>query len=54
MFPLCNECFDKLDEDRILAYCRALFMQWQLSGHDGNFADIKETLRQSIRERKKK
>ena len=34
MFPICVECFDKLDSDQIFNYCQELVNRWKESEHD--------------------
>ena len=32
MFPICQECFDRIDETVILQYCKRLIAKWLSTG----------------------
>ena len=53
MFPLCTECFDELDEQKILFYCKSLLDKWIQCADSmriiKNYDYYIETLKKNIR-----
>lgn len=48
MFPLCDECFENLTQEEILAFCKAQCRQWEQFDLEILFSDIEPMLKESI------
>ena len=52
MFPLCNECFDRLSQQDILGYCNRLYANWSAQSHEPPWSDIEDQIKVSIQKMK--
>jgi len=52
MFPICTECFDILDVDKIIKYVNELVDLWVSLSPDENYDGVREAAAQTVREMK--
>ncbi|MBI2410012.1 hypothetical protein HYV30_03155 [Candidatus Kaiserbacteria bacterium] len=54
MFPVCTECFPKLDADQVIAYCNELVDVWFTQGlHGEDSFEIRRDVAESVRQLKR-